>query len=99
MKVAANNFSIKGTMKSIMKITIGLLQATVKVLIIPFKKMTKQNLTRKELRRKNTERNSNIGQDLDDTDTDEENSFTASNGVDDGSCGWYKNQWKPTQRA
>ena len=97
IKSAARNFSITNTIKSILKLTTSTLQGAQKILITPFRKMTKQKQIRRDLLDRKARKHSNIGQydgsqDLDGTSSEQENNFTASGEVGSEDCGWYKKQ-------
>ena len=97
IKLAARNLSITKTIKFILIQMTNTIRGATKIMITPFRLMTKQKQIRKDLMYRKSREHSNIGQydgnqDLDGTSSEEENSFTASGEEGSMDCGWYKRQ-------
>ena len=93
-KAMKSSTTYLGLMFNTLKIMTWLLDTTSRILLTPFKKMTKHRKARRRAERNRKRRSRNIGQydgnqDLDDSDW--EDSFTS---IDEGNYGWTK---KPTE--
>ena len=102
IKMAASNFNIKQLITKNLSTTLKLMRVTAELLMKPFKRMKTGRLSRRNVRKNPRLKPKNMGQyDGNDdpeewgTDSEEENSFTATTEDPNADCGWYK---KPMEK-
>ena len=99
---AARNFYPRQLITITMNIALGLIVSTAKILLIPFKRMKTRSPPRPGKKKRPMQDDQNIGQ-LDGNDdpanlsseSEDENSFSASTQEPNADCGWYK---KPMEK-
>ena len=97
IKMAASNFNIRQLITKTLSTTLKLMRVTTELLMIPLKRMKIGRLKRRNVHKKPRPKPKNMGQydgndDSEDwsTDSEAENSFSATTEEPNVDCGWYK---------
>ena len=95
--MAASNFNIRQLITKTLSTTLKLMRVTTELLMIPLKRMKIGRLKRRNVHKKPRPKPKNMGQydgndDSEDwsTDSEAENSFSATTEEPNVDCGWYK---------